>query len=256
MTAMGARDGGVIKQLPGIKFIGLPTAPPDDEFADQLYDLADEEEGSGLLLKDKSGIQHPVVPCADGAGVVQIEHSDSPFQLLPHHRKVLVDTSGGTVTALLPAGTDLQRGTSIEFVDQARSFGTNALTIDGGAADINGAGTLVRSVNDAGVTLTWGGVTWEHPTAASGGVADLPANIVKKYSAAGRNGAGAITLTGTKVGDKVIGALGFVTATGALASAAPEASFESTITVADQIQQSSASNLTANTYVFFIQPRS
>lgn len=93
------------------------------------------------------------------------------------------------------------------------------------------------------------------PAFRSLGVADLPANVIKKYTGVGRASAGAITATGVKVGDKVIGVLGFVTATGALASIAPEASFESTVTVADQIQQSGTS-LNANTYVFFVQPRS
>lgn len=78
---------------------------------------------------------------------------------------------------------------------------------------------------------------------------------LKTYSAAGRNGAGSITVTGTKVGDLVVGALGFVTATGAI-TALSNASFESVVTVADAIQQSSGSNLTANTYVFFVQPQS
>lgn len=79
---------------------------------------------------------------------------------------------------------------------------------------------------------------------------------LKIYSAAGRNAAGAITVTGTKVGDLVIGAIGFVTSSGVLTSGSAGASFESVVTVADQIQQSSASNLSANTYVFFVQPQS
>ncbi len=78
---------------------------------------------------------------------------------------------------------------------------------------------------------------------------------LKTYSAAGRNGAGAITVTGTKVGDLVVGALGYVTGTGAI-TALSNSSFESVVTVADQIQQSSGSNLTANTYVFLVQPQS
>lgn len=55
----------------------------------------------------------------------------------------------------------------------------------------------------------------------------------------GKNGTGACTLTGAKVGDKVIGVIDLTN----LAAAA--SSFETTITVADQIQQSSASNLSA-----------
>lgn len=61
----------------------------------------------------------------------------------------------------------------------------------------------------------------------------------------GRNGAGAITATGAVVGDTVVGVAGLTS--GALGAA--DASFEGTITVADQVQQSSASNLSANDYL-------
>lgn len=61
----------------------------------------------------------------------------------------------------------------------------------------------------------------------------------------GRSGAGAVTATGAVVGDTVVGVAGLTA--GALGAA--DASFEGTITVADQIQQSSASNLSANDYL-------
>ena len=58
----------------------------------------------------------------------------------------------------------------------------------------------------------------------------------------GRNGAGAIPLGGVQVGDRVID-MRNVTTTGSEAS-----SFESTISIAGQIQQTSASNLSGNEY--------
>lgn len=61
----------------------------------------------------------------------------------------------------------------------------------------------------------------------------------------GRSGAGAITATGAAVGDTVVGVAGLTA--GALGAA--DASFEGTITVVNQIQQSSASNLSANDYL-------
>lgn len=63
---------------------------------------------------------------------------------------------------------------------------------------------------------------------------------------AGKNGAGALTLTGVKVGDKVVGVAN-ITTPGDLRS-----SYEVTITVADQIQQSSAVNLSAAQVQFMI----
>lgn len=167
----GTRLGAILGQIAGFKLIPQDAEPADDTSSVQIFDLptADDNVSTGPLLKDKSGILHPLVTGADSCGVVQIEFGDSPFQVLPHHRKVLVDTTGGAVTCLLPAPGDIQPGTSIEFVDQSRNFAVANLTIDGGVPNINGAGTLVRSAIDGGVTLTWGGVTWEYETAAAGG---------------------------------------------------------------------------------------
>lgn len=64
----------------------------------------------------------------------------------------------------------------------------------------------------------------------------------------GKNGAGACTLTGAKVGDKVLGVAGATAGVVGFAAA----SFESTITVADQIQQSSVANLSANLYTVLL----
>lgn len=60
----------------------------------------------------------------------------------------------------------------------------------------------------------------------------------------GKNGTGACTLTGALVGDKVAGKI--VNATDLTDDTA---NFETTITVADQIQQSSASNLSAKKFL-------
>lgn len=95
-------------------------------------------------------------------------------------------------------------------------------------------------------------------TVGSGGTLDAASGVVKiprprVLAAAGRNGAGAVTLTGAVVGDRVDVVIGAPTAGGAL-SAAGQAAFESVITVADQIQQSSASNLSSNTYIFVLRP--
>lgn len=60
----------------------------------------------------------------------------------------------------------------------------------------------------------------------------------------GRNGAGACTATGLAVGDVVLAIVGL----SADALGIPVASFETTITVVDQIQQTSVANLSANNY--------
>lgn len=70
----------------------------------------------------------------------------------------------------------------------------------------------------------------------------LASGAVTQLVCTGRNGAGACTLTGAKVGDKVIGNINLTDAADA------KASFETTITVADQIQQSSASDLSTKKF--------
>lgn len=68
-----------------------------------------------------------------------------------------------------------------------------------------------------------------------------PANTLKTYTTLGSNGAGAITVTGAQVGDVVTGVVG--TTAGTLGDLS--AGFETTITVANQIQQSSATDYSA-----------
>lgn len=63
----------------------------------------------------------------------------------------------------------------------------------------------------------------------------------------GRNGAGALTLAGTRIGDKVVMAYNLTDLTDSAAG------FEATITAAGQIQQSSATDLSAKKHLFQIQ---
>lgn len=90
---------------------------------------------------------------------------------------------------------------------------------------------------------------------SSTALSTTPANVANMFAGLkfitvdGRNGAGAITATGAVVGDVVVGVAGLTA--GALGAAT--ASFESAITVADQVQQSSASNLSANDYLVVLR---
>ena len=73
---------------------------------------------------------------------------------------------------------------------------------------------------------------------------------LRRYFFTGKNGAGACTLTGAVVGDKVCGHVVNETDVAEVTS-----SFEGTITVADQIQQSSASDLSAKKFtVVLVKP--
>ncbi len=80
------------------------------------------------------------------------------------------------------------------------------------------------------------------------GKAALSGNAIVQFVAAGLAAPGAITATGAKVGDKVAGAgQAFNITTPAITAAGV---FEPTVTVKDQIQQVSATNLSASTFLF------
>lgn len=68
--------------------------------------------------------------------------------------------------------------------------------------------------------------------------------------ATGLAAAGSITLAGTVVGDNVAMVLNLT------GDSDDSANFEATVTVAGHVQQTSASNLSANKYLFFVQPQS
>lgn len=69
-----------------------------------------------------------------------------------------------------------------------------------------------------------------------------------KAVVAGSNGVGAITVTGAKVGDSVEMVINLTSPADA------SSSFEASVSVAGQVQQTSASNLSGSTFLFLVQP--
>jgi len=120
--------------------------------------------------------------------------------------------------------------------------GDELIVANGGKLTVESGGAIDAS---AGTT-----------TLAAGAVAltKISATGIKCLAAAGKNGAGAIALSGAAIGDRLVAAFGAPTAGGALEVKVPGTDFEAAVTVADQIQQASASNLSANTYVFILIP--
>lgn len=86
-----------------------------------------------------------------------------------------------------------------------------------------------------------------HKTTMDAAEAATALNSQKMLVFTGKNGTGACTLTGATVGDIVIGAVNITDATD------DKANFEGAITVADQIQQSSASNLSAKKFLCYLR---
>ena len=120
--------------------------------------------------------------------------------------------------------------------------GDELVVASGGKITVEAGGTIDVSAGTA--TLGAGGVTLPKIDAAG----------IKCLAAAGKNGAGAVTLTGAAIGDRLVAVFGAPTAGGALEVKVPGTDFEAAVTVADQIQQLSAGNLSANTYVFVLIP--
>lgn len=118
-----------------------------------------------------------------------------------------------------------------------------------GTADIADDAVTTAKILDANVTtakiLNANVTTAKLATDAVTGI-KIASTALKYLAFTGKNGAGAITLTGAAVGDKVAGVAN-TTDGGSGASL-----FESTVTVINQIQQSSASDLSTKKYTVLL----
>jgi hypothetical protein len=119
----------------------------------------------------------------------------------------------------------------------------------GGTIDVS-AGTLTPGTN----AIADGAVTTAKLASGAATLPKIDITGIKCLAAAGKNGAGAVTLTGAVIGDRLAAVFGAPTAGGALEVKVPGTDFEAAVTVADQIQQVSAGNLSAKTYVFVLIP--
>lgn len=221
-----------------------------EPFTDTSVTVPTPTAGRGIVLG--TGAEGSILQLGAAAMAVRVTTAGIGYNHLGARLALPVSASIPITTADVTNGRK-----DIVVMTSAGTYAVRAGTPAGSPADPTltaGDIPLARVTVGAGVT-----------TIVTGNIADLrcrtyivPAKLpqaLKTYAAAGRNAAGAITVTGTKIGDLVVGVLGYVTGTGAI-TALSNASFESVVTVADQVQQSSASNLTANTYVFFVQPQS
>lgn len=93
-------------------------------------------------------------------------------------------------------------------------------------------------------------------TQLAAGAATLPKvdfTGLKVLAHAGVSSAGAVTLTGAAIGDRVVAIFGALTAGGALLAKIPGTDFEATISVGNQVQQL-VDSLNSTTFVFILAP--
>ena len=133
-------------------------------------------------------------------------------------------------------------GSTYESKVYRKQGGEELVVASGGKITIESGGTIDASSG----TTTLG--------AGSVALTKISVTGIKCLAAAGKNGAGAITLTGAAVGDRLVAVFGAPTAGGTLEVKVPGTDFEAAMTVENQIQQVSVSNLSANTYAFVLIP--
>lgn len=192
----------------------------------------------GVLLVDADIVLLTAQNTASQNGPWQVHANDSDGNATPWTRPKLPIHSGQLAEA--QAGTNA--GLLYRLVTQGTIvLDTTALTYD----------TLLTSTSAlASGNIADGAVTTGKLADGAVTGVKIAAAAFRSFSALGLNGAGAVTLTGAKVGDTVQEVLNFTD--GVVAGG----SFEPAITVADQIQQSDAGNLSAKKFAFRLKVNS
>jgi len=177
MSGLGPRNMGHGLTVSQTRFADGTVAPPSSP--DPIF----YRKGLQFFLRDTLGIEHPVAVGADGLGVVSITVAQSPYDVQPTDRVLLVDTTDGPVTAKLPADGGPFAGRPLLVLDAKTKFGTNPATLDGNGHTINGSATLVLSTDKAATAVAWDASEWS--VVAGAGSASPPAPHADTHKAGG-----------------------------------------------------------------------
>jgi len=159
-------------------------------------------------------------------------------------------------------GTLVVNGSGVEelHIDQVSENLVASLECSNGSAvvtlaKLDGAEKLGEQTGSiATADIEAGAVTTTKIAAGAVTAAKQSTTGIKFFRFDGAAAAGAITLTGAAVGDRVVAILGVVSASGVSVVGAIPSQFEATISVADQIQQTDAGNLSGNDYWVILYP--
>lgn len=207
----------------------ITLTPPGESLVLRLTTTAlnGNPSQASMHIRDSQGRQVGKVICQDG------ENKRLELQPLPAGDLFMrVECNLGSVDVQVDELSDL---------DAVLPDGDGQLETD----DIPDSAVTTVKLNDAAVTTQKMG-------AAAATLPKVSFAGLKVLRFDGINGAGAVTLTGAAVGDRVVAILGTVVTSGV--SIVGGADFESVISVVDQIQQAATGDLSDNDYWVLLAP--
>ena len=147
--------------------LGAPTQTAVQTYVDQQVAPPTSSDpviyrlGNQLFFRDTEGNERPLVNSADGAGIVELEGADSPYNVLPPDTLIKADSATGAITIKLPAAGGPYDGRKLRVI----RLGANNIVLDGNGNTINGGATLTLSALRQVREVTWvkafGAVTGE-----------------------------------------------------------------------------------------------
>jgi hypothetical protein len=198
----------------------------------------------------------------DGVGSVAI----NAYDLLYADAGGMLTNVTGTPAQLrgMSLTTTTTEGAHIQYLPFTQSSATTGLasalasgkvfvgSAQGVATGVSLSGDATMA-NTGALTIAAGAVGTAKLAAGAATLPKVDFSALKVLSAAGVAAAGAVTLAGTAVGDRLVAVFGAPTAGGALVAKKPGTDFEATVSVAGQVQQLVAT-LSTTTFVFIFAP--
>ena len=214
--------------------------------------VAGEKLGTALEAASGSGEAIEILPSTAASLMALQSLISDPTVASAMTQDTLTDSTGGTPATTLAAPTAQTQDTLTDSTG-----GVAATTLAAPTAQTQDSLTDSTGGTPATTLAAPTSQTQEDLTDSTGGAAGTTLaaigavpDIVIALAQLGKNGTGALSLTGTAVGDRVLGVVNLTDVADAAAK------FETTITVDNQIQQTAADDLSAKQCYFLVgRPR-